>query len=416
MTIPRRFNLTKILKAKWESHQLDSQTRLENIYFDLHNIYQSALSSTTYKCHNPFISYFQWTEELKERFQKADLFPGREIVAIVMHSPNFFLAMGSLQELHWQALLHLISENRPSLRMFALMRSIPYVLNYDHSPMPSEIGPLPPHAYGRAPGILLRARHPHEVYLTKNNDIARCAIHGLKIVNIAQSIYDEDVFRELQKGEEWPQKWPYPRDPTFVAPMPNGLFPRCWKCKKSMAPTHPGPQQPSWLVSDQEPCTCTAKDIFKEPLVEIREFNPLPGDTHTLNRGVRTLSRISKGDILAEYVGDVVPKAAENAMGDNAYLFDIWGPPRMAIHATTGLEIFEFGPAVALVSAAWRGNWTRFMNQDTEGRHNVEFETQVIGYKVRILAIARRDVPFGEELTVNNGRDYFSVGADDSTS
>ena len=320
--------------------------------------------------------------------------------------------MDSLEELDWMALLAAIYENRDSIRMFALMRHIPYVLSYDRSPLPVSVGRMPPQAYCRSPCELLQAQHPHEVYLTSSGHIARCEIDGRKIVNITENIYHEDIFREYPRGDAWPENWEYPRDPTFVAPMANGLFPNCWQCKKSMGPTHPGPSQPHWVVFHEERCVCTKRDIFKEPLIEVRQFPPMPGDPkghNTLNRGVRTLSCIKEGDILAEYLGDIAPKIAEDAVGDDVYLFSMWGPLlRNGMNADSGRETREFGPSIAVVTAAWRGNWTRFMNHMAGGKHNVDFETLVVGYKVRILAIARKDIGFGEELTVNYGTEYFT--------
>ena len=89
-----------------------------------------------------------------------------------------------------------------------------------------------------------------------------------------------------------------------------------------MAPTHPGPQQPDWLIVKDESCSCTEADSFEEPLMEVREYTPLPGNPQgegTLNKGVRTLSRINLGQILGEYRGDIAPKTADDELGDNVY-------------------------------------------------------------------------------------------------
>lgn len=395
----RRFNLGGILKAKYDSHKLETQIRLESIYQELDTIYQSSLASPDYKYHNPYDSFPQWTVRQRVRYQAANSFPGLEILVIAMHSPSFLTAMETLDEFDWAALLQAIYSNRNSLRMFALMRHIPYAMNYDRSPFPRLIGPLP--VYGISPSLFLQAWHPHEVYLNSSGDIARCENSGLNVISISESVYHEGCFLDYPRQETWPETWEYPRNPMHVAPMANGQFPICWKCKKGMGPTHPGPLQPYWVVLNEERCTCTQESIFQEPLAEIRQFPPIPGDPQgpdALNRGVRTLSRIWQGEILAEYVGDIFSKVGEDDVGDNVYLFDVWGPPEMVFNADIGAEVPQFGPAIGVLSAALRGNWTRFLNHASKGRHNVEFETQVVGYKLRILAIARRDISFGEEL------------------
>jgi len=59
------------------------------------------------------------------------------------------------------------------------------------------------------------------------------------------------------------------------------------------------------------------------------------------------------------------------------------------------------------VSSAWFGDWTRCMNHhDTD--HNVDFKSATIGGKIRIIAVSKRKIMFGEEVTTYYGPDYFA--------
>jgi SET domain-containing protein len=114
------------------------------------------------------------------------------------------------------------------------------------------------------------------------------------------------------------------------------------------------------------------------PLVEIAEYAGM-------GRGVRALQRIERGAFLAEYTGVV-------ARPDEANLDDTY-----AMASLNG---------VALVAAAYRGNWTRFLNHSC--RASCVFYERWVGGRNRMLVRALRDVQPFEQLTVDYGDEYWT--------
>jgi hypothetical protein len=157
----------------------------------------------------------------------------------------------------------------------------------------------------------------------------------------------------------------------------------------------------------EQVCTCLQEPLFEEPLLEVLEYPAMPLDPSPLNRGIRLLQTIKAGTILGEYVGEIHPKDAEENLGDDTYLFQIWGPQTTRLNHGTEEWVIELGEAIAVLTGAVNSNWTRFLNHRDGGKHNVEFTAQIVGYRVMILAVARRNLRFGEELTVSYGDEYF---------
>jgi hypothetical protein len=395
-----------------DDRDAEVEAKLVNIYADINQIWLDSLRQH-YTDRNPYSEFRSWGLKRFIRYTAADESLGREYLAIAMASLTFFVCMADDDEEAWKDLLARVNENRDSLKMFAVTRNVPFVRHYDSSPWPRLIGSLPAHCYERPLSL-----QPHEVYLSKSGLIKRLKINGRKVKDVSESFYDADKFKEYPRYEKWPLSWIYPRNPTHSAPTDEGKFPDCWKCKRTMGPTHPGPSQPRWVVHPFKACECTTSDVFTYPIVEIIEYPPMPNDPNTINRGIRALSVIKKDYILGEYVGDIIPKQAQDDVGDDSYAFDLYGPRTNASEeneAEEGEEEEEtkfdddddLGESIAIVSACYNGNWTRFMNHKGMGKNNVQFVTKSIGYKTRILAVARRNIAFGEELTVSYGEEYF---------
>jgi len=58
----------------------------------------------------------------------------------------------------------------------------------------------------------------------------------------------------------------------------------------------------------------------------------------------------------------------------------------------------------ATISAGWNGNWTRHINHKKKN-YSVKFETEAIGGKMRIIAVAERNIQFlGGNIDVLWGR------------
>ncbi|KUI54503.1 Histone-lysine N-methyltransferase EHMT2 [Cytospora mali] len=122
------------------------------------------------------------------------------------------------------------------------------------------------------------------------------------------------------------------------------------------------------------------RDAHERGLVEIR-------DTGKANIGygvfVRPMATISSGQILGEYIGELLP-ANDDSMSD--YRFDI--------------NLF-----VAIDSQTY-GNWTRFMNHHCD--LNVDSIRTQVGGRAAIVFRANRDIGPNEEVLIYYGERYFN--------
>ena len=109
-----------------------------------------------------------------------------------------------------------------------------------------------------------------------------------------------------------------------------------------------------------------------EPLLELHDHGGVKGT------GIRALQYIYKVVMLAGYVGELRPALYRS---DPVYGFEITplgGKPQEAI---------------PMISAKKVGNWTRFI--DHSCRTSTTFEQQVVGDRVRIMVVARREIGWG---------------------
>ena len=97
--------------------------------------------------------------------------------------------------------------------------------------------------------------------------------------------------------------------------------------------------------------------------------------------------------MLAEYVGELRPALYRS---DPVYGFEI---------TPSGGKAHE---AIAMISAKKVGNWTGFINHSCKA--STTFEQVVVGDRVRIMVVARREIGWGEEVTVNYGDVYWNEG------
>lgn len=128
------------------------------------------------------------------------------------------------------------------------------------------------------------------------------------------------------------------------------------------------------------PRALQGRDAHAKGLVEIR-------DTGNPNLGfgvyVRPKAAIKSGQILGEYVGELVPT---NIDRKSDYRFDI-------------------SRFVAIDSEAY-GNWTRFMNHHCD--FNVDSIRTQVGGRAAIVFQANRDIGPNEEVLIYYGEQYFS--------
>ena len=409
-----RTNPRRVTQGMVAQMYANAETQLVSIYADLERCRRPHNNSPNMAA-NPFYNCDRWEHAQRQRYQEADSIDnlGRECLVIAMHSATFSTAICNASNDYWPILLTKVKEYRYSLRMFAIMRYIPYSDNYNtclasviryafihslgHQPLPANL-----YAVGEPHQAPLLANHEHEVYLTSTDNVDR--LINKKVIklpmrrnrevlvsatNITESIYNASTFDGY--SHDWAG---WPSDPRDVIDPTE----RCWHCNRHMVPRAFGSQVAARVANV---CNCT-RDIFTRPLVEIKQYPNLVGDQLSVNRGVRSLVPIRRNDLLEEYVGDILPTASQDEFGDQDYAFTIHGQPLGMVNGK-----MEWGD-VSLVSAVKNGNWTRYMNHVRGGKNNIRFRTVSIANKTRIILIAKWDIPPGMELTVSYGTRYWT--------
>lgn len=170
------------------------------------------------------------------------------------------------------------------------------------------------------------------------------------------------------------------------------------------------------MVKGDDKCLCTDTSIFVNPLVEIVQYAGwIEGNqAGIVNRGVRILENIQKGNCLGEYLGRFIPKGAHARFHDDVYPFHHYAPPestsRGKLKRSTGdaneTELSE-PKAIATVIAGREGNWTRFINPARQGKeNNCQFQLMFLWGRVRTVLVSLRDVELGEELNAAYGASY----------
>jgi hypothetical protein len=241
-----------------------------------------------------------------------------------------------------------VENNRHSLRMFAIVRMVPYVQHYLKSPLAVEFGPIVPHEYARQTRF---SPHPHEVYADQKDDIKPCMYLNDLQANIQDCIYDAARFgRASDRPECWPKSWDYPQDPQ-IANLDIGCpYPACGYCGKMIV------SSPLYQESYRgKRCVCTREHycVNPLPLVEINQYLSYEKkDELLVNRRVRALSPFKEGNILADIlsplvqtIGGLIPPTDSISMGRPLGLRGGWSPS---------------GTPTCVVSSGWNGNWTRF--------------------------------------------------------
>lgn len=386
--------------------QREAQGKLEAMYREIDtNWGERGLAKkkkfTPAKDFNPFSDVNNWSDTKKARYKSADEFLGREFLIIAMYASAFTTAMNDDPDLSWEALRNLVHENRYSLRMFALMRRLEYVWYYSRCPLAAWVGNcVPYYLYNEK-----KLPHVHEVYLSATGDIKLCEFTN-EVTKIAAPIHDKTenefdkaLFRQYPRPETWPEGWKYPWDPQYGAESETGPWNPCNYCDGKVVPNIAFHSM--YRDMEIELCRCTKEQWIENVLVEIREY---PNSNYnSLNRGVRALSSIPKGAVIAEYVGKLFPLPEEETCGDKWYLLDFNGPPHGEDNETL--------PATAFLASGLLGNWSRFMNDANHPTNpqpfDVEFQPEIIGKKQRIVVRSKRDIPFGKEILTLYGANYW---------
>ncbi|POS72825.1 set-domain histone methyltransferase-5 [Diaporthe helianthi] len=103
--------------------------------------------------------------------------------------------------------------------------------------------------------------------------------------------------------------------------------------------------------------------------------------------GVFAGRALTRGEVLDEYLGELIPSSLAAQRNDDNYSFTIMGSPITS-------------------TARDYGNWTRFVNHRCV-TYNVEARNDVCGGRRTITFRALRSIPQGEQLFIDYGPGYF---------
>ena len=267
----------------------------------------------------------------------------------------------SLDDRDWATLGNKIVENTDSLEIFAKSRGLDWTAALEYA------GGYPK---SRLTRVALKEKwpyylnHPYEVVVPNlgQQSFRLPRFEGHVRSNLTETVYREESFIGTDRPRDWPARKAYPSDPTLIGDSEED----CELCKDQSCLCHP----------------CTSTSVV-HPLVELRQY-------HGKGIGVRTLQKIRRGDVLEEYVGQIVPVADEQ---DSVYSVLFRRP-----------EAFS-DAGIAQISAKRYGNWTRFINHSCSA--SLGFRVMAIGEKYRIMVIAERDIDAFSELTIDYGPDYW---------
>lgn len=288
---------------------------------------------------------------LPKRYASFAAEHGWMMLSILANSAAFREAARTFDDLLWISFNFSVRQNKSSIELFAKIRGLNWILALTRSP---DYASHNTHLREGYPG--LEPDHPHSYIVPQNSEPIRQPQHKGKF----QPNIINNRFRASDFGSFGRSKNP-PRDPTIH----NGL--RCVICGSTLCHC--------------EPSSC---DGVLRPLVELVQSG------NKLGVGVRVLQPIRSHQLLAEYVGEILP---EDCHDDDTYA--------IAFTPHDGV------PSTVTISAQKHGNWTRFVNHSCDP-HTV-FVNRVIGRRHRIMLYSVKDIEIFEELTVDYGDTYWAT-------
>lgn len=290
-------------------------------------------------------------EHLSKRYASFAAEHGWMMLSILASSAAFREAARVFDDLHWISFNACVCHNKSSIELFAKIRGLHWTLALTRtSYLCSHITDLR-EGY---PGI--QPDHPHNYIVPENSEpIRQPQYKGKTQTNIINSRFMASNFSRFGRSMN------PPRDPSIH----NGL--QCQICGSNLCHC--------------EPSSCEG---VLRPLVELVQSG------NKLGVGVRVLQPIRSHQLLAEYVGDILPDICDD---DDTYAF--------ALTPHVG------APSIATISAQKHGNWTRFVNHSCNP-HTV-FVNKVIGNRHRIMLYSIKDIEMFEELTADYGDNYWAT-------
>ena len=193
-----------------------------------------------------------------------------------------------------------------------------------------------------------------------------------------ENIYDPGAYPEWRRPDDWPNKSPWPVDPTSL-PASGGI--QCKLCHQSNCPCY---------LCHERNCHCA--DIRHDIQPRIRNYEDKYG---AKNRGLQAVAKeagqiaYSKGTIIAFLTGTLAPpNTYDNGQCIQVDRGDILGEP-----------------TVAQINCAESGNISRLFNHSCEP--SARFKGMRVSGKFRIAIVAEENIYDGEEITVHYGQQYW---------
>lgn len=331
--------LHKMVQGNPSKEDLEShQTFWENTRYFVHKAvndhsHQQFQDALSLRCAN-FIRQFGW-----------------KFFTICAHAEAFLRACLDETDMIWEALKETLAREERSLEVFARTHGLRW-----QYPLLSVAWQLPELERVLAPEIDLSKHHHGEMVLTENGRLRFPRFEGKTQVHIDKSFFARSTLNNT------------PRPDPSLRMEGEGS---CWIC----------------MV--RKPCNCVVASLTDD-LVQLTEY-PNKGV------GVRALTNIKAGDIIGEFIGEIIPASDLN---DKSYETNIYD-----------MELVKRKPKVrdqfiGDISPAWRGNWVRFINHSCES--STQFIHANVGKRVTVLVQAMRDISIFEEITVNYGEQYWN--------
>lgn len=283
---------------------------------------------------------------LSKRYASFAAEHGWMMLSILANSAAFREAARTFDDRLWFSFNTSIYVNKNSIEYFAKIRGLNWTLALTRRP---EYAAYITDLREGYPG--LEPDHPHNNIVPRDsNPIRKPQFNGKIQKNVTNNRFDPLSYRPAGRAKK------PPRDPTIDKSR------RCKICQKKTCRC--------------DPSSCEG---ILRPLVELAE------SVNNVGVGIRVLEPIAKGQLLGEYVGELVP---QTRIVDDTYL------------ART---------RNARVDAQEIGNWTRFINHSCDA--HTAFSFIVIGNKHRCMIKSTKDIAMFEELTLDYGDSYWSTRA-----
>ena len=311
-----------------------------------------------------------WKEERRRlRYRDFAASHGWMMLSMLANSRAFRTACHEIELEPWSELIEAITENARSIEMFAKIRGLDWRTALINHPTLADRPWLTKNIQSN---YVLKPDRPHHRIVPSGSIVVPTRPgqeHEQRDVN--DIVFDPTLFAGKPRPANWPAGLHYPVDDPTTRLISYGACALCGNTQYANCGCH----------------SSTHRDVVR-PLVELVQ---VPGK----GVGVRALQPIRAGALLQEYVGILIPINADVKDQDPVYGMAFNPRPEEG-----------YDKSIATISSKRYGNWTRFINHSCAA--NTLFRTMAIGRRMRIVVLARRDIRFGEELTIDYGDQYWT--------